>query len=281
MGNDIKGKVAFVTGAASKRGMGHAVAIRLAQEGADVAVFDRFAAPKSAFGGDENWGGLDEVVREIEAYGQKALALTGDIASTGDVEAAVDAALKQLGNIDILVHCAGIRGPVGVPVVEGDETQWRNILDINLLGVFIISKAVAKPMIKAKKGGKIVHVASVAGRMGAPGSAAYAASKWGTIGLVQSLALELAPHKINVNAINPGFFATNLRDAEATAQAGKKGVTVDQFKAEEYAQLAKLVPLGRMGTMDDISDLITFLVSNQSEYMTGQDINITGGFKMP
>lgn len=281
MENGIKGKVAFVTGAASKRGMGHAVAVRLAREGADVAVFDRFAAPKSSFGGDEAWRGLDEVVQEIEACGQKGLALTGDIVSTDDVEAAVDAALKQLGRIDILVHCAGIRGPVGVPVVDGDETQWRNVLDINLLGVFIISKAVATPMIEAKKGGKIVHVASVAGREGAPGSAAYTASKWGTIGLVQSLALELAPHKINVNAINPGFFPTNLRDAEAKAQAGKKGVTVDQFKAEEYAHLAKLVPLGRMGTMDDISDLITFLVSNQSVYMTGQDINITGGFKMP
>lgn len=281
MGNDIKGKVAFVTGAASKRGMGHAVAVRLAQEGADVAVFDQFAAPKSAFGGDESWRGLDEVVQEIEACGQKGLALTGNIASTNDVETAVDATIKQFGNIDILVHCAGIRGPVGVPVVEGDDTQWRNMFDINLLGVFIISKAVAKHMIEAKKGGKIVHVASVAGRVGAPGSAAYAASKWGTIGLVQSLALELAPHKINVNAINPGFFPTNLRDAEATAQAEKKGVTVDEFKAEEYAGLAKIVPLGRMGTMDDISNLITFLVSNQSEYMTGQDINITGGFKMP
>lgn len=277
----IKGKVAFVTGAASKRGMGHAVAVRLAQEGADVAVFDRFAAPKSAFGGDENWRGLDEVVEKVEAHGQKGLALTGDIASTVDVEAAVDATIKQFGNIDILVHCAGMRGSVGVPVVEGDEADWRKILDINLLGVFIISKAVARHMIAAKKGGKIVHVASVAGRVGAPGSAAYAASKWGTIGLVQSLALELAPHKINVNAINPGFFPTNLRDAEATAQAEKKGVTVDQFKAEEYAGLAKLVPLGRMGTMDDISNLITFLVSSQSDYMTGQDLNITGGFKMP
>lgn len=281
MNSGIKGKVAFVTGAASKRGMGHAVAVRLAQEGADVAVFDQFAAPKSAFGGDEDWRGLDEVVEKIAAQGQKGLALTGDIASTADVEAAVDACISQFGHIDILVHCAGIRGSVGIPVVEGDEADWRKTFDINTLGVFIISKAVARHMIAAKKGGKIVHVASVAGRVGAPGSAAYAASKWATIGLVQSLALELAPHKINVNAINPGFFATNLRDAEATAQAEKKGVTVDEFKAEEYAGLAKLVPLGRMGTMDDISDLITFLVSKQSDYMTGQDINITGGFKMP
>jgi NAD(P)-dependent dehydrogenase (short-subunit alcohol dehydrogenase family) len=209
------------------------------------------------------------------------LALTGNIASTDDVEAAVDATIERFGKIDILVHCAGIRGAVGVPVVDGDEAEWRNTLEINTLGVFIISKAVARHMIAAQKGGKIVHVASVAGRVDAPGSAAYAASKWATIGLVQSLAKELAPHKINVNAINPGFFATNLRDAEATAQAESKGVSVDEFKAEEYAGLAKLVPLGRMGTMDDISNLITFLVSSQSDYMTGQDLNITGGFLMP
>ena len=281
MENGINGKVAFVTGAASKRGMGHAVALRLAQEGATVAVFDRFAAPRSAFGGDENWRGLEEVVEKIEAQGQKGLALTGNIVSSTDVEAAVNATIEQFGKIDILVHCAGIRGTVGVPVVEGDEAEWRNIFDINTLGVFIISKAVGRHMIQAGKGGKIVHVASLAGRIGAPGSAAYAASKWATIGLVQSLALELAPHKINVNAINPGFFPTNLRDQDAISQAEKKGVTVDEFKAEEYAALANIVPLGRMGTMDDISNLITFLVSNQSDYMTGQDINITGGHKMP
>jgi NAD(P)-dependent dehydrogenase (short-subunit alcohol dehydrogenase family) len=281
MDNGIGGKVVFITGAASKRGMGHAVAVRLAEEGADVAVFDKFASPKSVFPGDEEWKGLEEVVQEIEAIGRKALALTGDIADTEEVEAAVDFAIKTFGKIDILVHCAGIRGTVGVPVVEGDEIEWRRIFDVNTIGCFIISKAVAREMIKRNKGGKIVHIASVAGRIGAPGSAAYAASKWATIGLVQSLALELAPHKINVNAINPGFFPTNLRDAETKAEAEKKGVTIAEYKAEEYKTLDSMVPLGRMGKVDDISDLITFLVSNQSDYMTGQDINITGGYKMP
>ena len=250
MDNGIKGKVAFVTGAASKRGMGHAVAVRLAQEGADVAVFDRFATPKSAFGGDENWRGLEEVLKEIEAQGQKGLVLTGDIASSDDVEAAVEAIVERFGGIDILVHCAGIRGTVGVPVVEGDVAEWRNIFDINTLGVFIISKAVGRRMIEAKKGGKILHVASLAGRVGAPGSAAYAASKWATIGLVQSLALELAPHKINVNAINPGFFPTNLRDQDAIAQAKEKGISVDEFKAEEYGctgQASSIEPDGNNG----------------------------------
>jgi NAD(P)-dependent dehydrogenase (short-subunit alcohol dehydrogenase family) len=277
----IKGKVAFVTGAASKRGMGHAIAVRMAKEGAEVAVFDKFASPKSAFGGDEKWKGLAEVVQEVEALGRKGLALTGDIADSNEVQAAVDTAIKKFGKIDILVHCAAIRGTVGVPVVNGEEAEWRRIFDVNTIGVFIVSKAVANHMIKRNEGGKIVHIASAAGRFGAPGSAAYAASKWATIGLVQSLALELAPYKINVNAINPGFFPTNLRDADAVAQAKKKGITPDEFRAEEYAMLAKMVPLGRMGTMEDITDLITFLVSDQSNYMTGQDINVTGGHKMP
>ena len=281
MDNGIKGKIAFITGAASKRGMGHAVALRMAKEGADVALFDMFASPKSVFPGDEEWRGLEEVVQEVEAIGQKALALTGDIASTPDVSAAVDAAIEKFGKIDMLIHCAGIRGTVGVPVVEGDEDEWRRVFDVNTIGCFVISKAVAKDMIKRNEGGKIVHVASVAGRFGAPGSAAYAASKWATIGLVQSIALELAPYKINVNAINPGFFPTNLRDLDAEAQAKAKGVSIAEFKKEEYSMLDKMVPLGRMGTMDDITNLIAFLVSNQSDYMTGQDINITGGYKMP
>lgn len=281
MGKALSGKVAFVTGAASKRGMGHAVALRLAREGADIVVNDKFPSPKSVFPGDEDWRGLPEVVEEIEAMGQKALAVTGGVENAAEMETAVKAALNKFGKIDILVNCAGIRGAVGVPVVEGDEAEWRHTFEVNSIGAFIVSRAIAREMIRRNEGGKIVHIASVAGRVGAPGSAAYAASKWAVIGLVQSLALELAPYKINVNAINPGFFPTNLRDADASAQAAKQGVTVKEFKDKEYEMLSKMVPLGRMGTTEDIANLIFFLVSDQSDYMTGQDINITGGFKMP
>ncbi len=281
MSKALTGKVAFVTGAASKRGMGRAVAVRLANEGADIVVNDKFACPKSVFPGDENWRGLSEVVEEIEALGQKGLAITGGVENAAEMDAAVRAALDKFGKIDILVNCAGIRGTVGVPVVGGDEAEWRQVFDVNSIGPFVVSRAIAKDMIKRNEGGKIVHIASVAGRIGAPGSAAYAASKWAVIGLVQSLALELAPYKINVNAINPGFFPTNLRDADAASQADKQGITVDEFKKKEYEMLSKMVPLGRMGTVEDIAKLIFFLVSDQSDYMTGQDINITGGFRMP
>ena len=135
-------------------------------------------------------------------------------------------------------------------------------------------------MIRRNEGGKIVHIASAAGKIGAPGSAAYAASKWAVIGLVQSLALELAPYKINVNAINPGFFTTNLRDDDAVSKSKKAGITVEEFRVDEYKKLITMVPLGRMGRVEDIANLIFFLVSDQSDYMTGQAINITGGHLM-
>lgn len=281
MSDILKGKVAFVTGAASRRGMGREVALRLAREGADVVVNDKFRAPKSVWAGDENWQGLDDVVKEIEAIGRKGLAVVGGVEVAAEVDAAVKAAIDRFGKIDILVNCAGIRGTVGVPVAEGSEAEWRQLFEVNSIGPFIISRAVAKEMIKRNEGGKIVHIASAAGRLGAPGSAAYAASKWAVIGLVESLALELAPYKINVNAINPGFFATNLRDATAERDSAKAGKTIEELREDEYRMLSKMVPLGRMGTTEDIAKLIFFLVSPESDYMTGQDINITGGYLMP
>ena len=277
MSNVLSGKVAFVTGAASKRGMGKTVALRLAKEGADVIVHDKFAAPKSAWAGDEEWKGLDEVVQEIEAMGRKGLAVVAGIENTAEVEAAVKTAIDEFGKIDILVNCAAIRGPVGVTVVEGDEKEWRLMFDINTIGPFIISKAIARDMIKRNEGGKIVHIASDAGKIGVPGSAAYAASKWAVIGLVESLALELAPYKINVNAINPGFFSTNLRDNDAVEKSTKAGISIEKFREEEYKMLDSMVPLKRMGKVEEIADLIFFLVSDQSDYITGQNININGG----
>jgi meso-butanediol dehydrogenase / (S,S)-butanediol dehydrogenase / diacetyl reductase len=276
----LDGKVAFVTGAGARRGMGREVALRLAKEGADVVVNDKFRAPKSVWPGDENWQGLDDVVKEIEALGRKGLAVVAGVENSTETDAAVAKAIATFGKIDILVNCAGIRGPVGVSVADGDEADWRQLFEVNTIGAFIVSRSVAKDMIKRNEGGKIVHIASAAGKQGAPGSAAYAASKWAVIGLVESLALELAPYKINVNAINPGFFATNLRDATMERDSSKAGKSIQQHREDEYKMLSKMVPLGRMGKTEDIAKLIFFLCSPESDYMTGQDINITGGTLM-
>jgi NAD(P)-dependent dehydrogenase (short-subunit alcohol dehydrogenase family) len=280
MGNALSGKVAFVTGAAAKRGMGRAVALRLAQEGADVMVTDKFAAPKSAWAGDENWKGLEDVVKEIQGLGRKAIWAVAGVEDSKEVNAAVKATIEKFGRIDILVNCAGTRGPVGVSIADGDEKDWRLMFDVNSLGTMIVSKAVAKEMIRRNEGGKIVHIASAAGKLPCPGSAAYAASKWAVIGIVQALAMELAPYKINVNAINPGFFATNLRDDDATLHSKEKGITVEQFREEEYKMLTNMVPLKRMGKVEDIADVTYYLVSEQSQYITGVSINVTGGTLM-
>jgi meso-butanediol dehydrogenase/(S,S)-butanediol dehydrogenase/diacetyl reductase len=279
MGN-LSGKVAFVTGAAAKRGMGHAVAVRMAKEGANVVVTDKFAHPKSAWTGDEGWKGLADVVKEIEAMGRKALAVVAGVEDMEEVEAAVKSTIEKFGQIDILIHCAGTRGPVGVNIVDGDEKDWRQLFDVNTIGTMIVSKVVGKEMIRRNQGGKIVHIASAAGKLPCPGSAAYAASKWAVIGITQALAMELAPFKINVNAINPGFFATNLRDVDASLHSKEKGITIEEFRAEEYKMLSNSVPLKRMGKVEEIADLCYFLVSNQSEYLTGLNINITGGTLM-
>jgi NAD(P)-dependent dehydrogenase (short-subunit alcohol dehydrogenase family) len=280
MGNALSGKVAFVTGAAAKRGMGRAVAVRMAMEGADVMVTDKFAAPKSAWAGDENWKGLEEVVQEIEALGRKATWAVAGVENSKEVDAAVKATFDKFGKIDILINCAGTRGPVGVNIVDGDEKDWRLLFDVNTLGSMIVSKAVANDMVRRNEGGNIVHIASAAGKLACPGSAAYAASKWAVIGIVQALALELAPYKIRVNAINPGFFATNLRDDDATHRSKKAGITVEEFRKDEYKMLSASVPLKRMGKVEDIADVVYFLVSDQSQYMTGQAINVTGGTLM-
>jgi NAD(P)-dependent dehydrogenase (short-subunit alcohol dehydrogenase family) len=277
MGDSLIGKVAFITGAASKRGMGRAVALRLAMEGADIAATDKFAAPKSAWAGDEGWNGLSDVVKEVEALGRKAIYAVAGVDDSKEVIAAVKATIDKFGQIDILVNCAGTRGPVGVNIADGDEKDWELLFDVNALGAMIVSKYVAKEMIRRNQGGKIVHIASAAGKLACPGSAAYAASKWATIGITQALAMELAPYKINVNSINPGFFPTNLRDDDAKLHSKEKGITIEQFREDEYKFLSNMVPLKRMGTVEDIADLIYFLVSEQSKYLTGQSINITGG----
>jgi NAD(P)-dependent dehydrogenase (short-subunit alcohol dehydrogenase family) len=136
-------------------------------------------------------------------------------------------------------------------------------------------------MVRRGERGKIVHIASAAGRRATAGSAAYNVSKFGLIGLVKSMALELAPFKINVNAINPGFFITNLRDEGFEEQGKKLGLTANEFREQDYKKVIATVPLGRMGTTEEISNLALFLVSSQSDYLTGQDININGGSYMP
>ncbi len=278
---NLNGKVALVTGASNKKSMGRAIAVRLARDGANVAVLDKFAAPKSIWPGDEDWGGLNAVVDEIKAQGKEGLALVGDVSSSQDIDAAVAKTLSKFGKIDILVHCVGVRGPIPVPVVDLDEKTWRMLLDINLTGAFLICKAVAKTMIPHGEGKKIVLISSQAGIKAYAGGVGYCAAKHGVLGLMQTLSAELAQYKINVNAINPGAFETNFRDEAVIKQAKDMGISPAEATKKQPTGPGggggMKIPLGRMGFPEDIANLASFLVSEESNYITGEDINITGG----
>jgi NAD(P)-dependent dehydrogenase (short-subunit alcohol dehydrogenase family) len=277
----LSGKVALVTGAANKKSMGRAVAVQLAEDGANLAIVDKFATPKSIWPGDEGWGGLDAVIDQIKSQGREGFAIVADISNSQEVDEVVAKTLEKFGKIDILVHCVGVRGPVPVPIVELDEKTWRMLLDVNLTGAFLISKAVAKTMIPNGEGKKIVLISSRAGEEAFPGGAGYCAAKHGVLGLMKTLAVELAPYKINVNAINPGAFDTNFRDESVLKMAKDLGISVAEAVKKQppgpFGGGGPKIPLGRMGVPEDVAHLVSYLVSEKSSYITGEAINIAGG----
>ena len=275
--NSLKGKVALVTGVASKSSIGHAVALKLAGEGANIVVLDKYAVPQNLIAEETGWGGLNDVVAEIKSQGSEALAVTANIASSEEVNAAISKALETFKKIDILVHCAGIRGPVSTPLIDIAEEDWKAVLDINLNGTFLISQAISRNMVKRGEGGKIVIIASMGGVKGMPGSSPYSASKFGTIGLVKSLALELAQYNINVNAVNPGAVTTNLRDSYYKEVAEAEGITIEEARDRHNEKSVGAIPLARFGTPEDIARLVLYLVTDESSYITGEAINISGG----
>jgi NAD(P)-dependent dehydrogenase (short-subunit alcohol dehydrogenase family) len=285
---DLKGKTAIVTGAARQRGLGRVIALKLAQEGADVVVVGRrYADPAAEIFLDEErahgWRGLDSVVAEIEALGGRALAVRADIASSRDVDDMVAAAIGRFGAIDILVNNAAYNWPhkgdqpMFTPIVDLPEDVWDRMLSVNLKGAFLCCKAVARHMI-ARKTGKIVNMSSRAGKTGIPGLGAYCASKFGLHGLTHTLALELAPHGIHVNAVCAGRIRT-LQYGEDMIRdlAEQRGMTFGEAQAQVDADVLPFIPLGRVAEPEEIAGVVAFLCSKEADYMTGQAINVTGG----
>ena len=245
----LAGKVALVTG--GSRGIGRAVALKLAEQGADVAI--NYAG---------NTAAAEEVKAAIEKLGRKALLVQGSVADTDGVQAIVNQVVKELGRLDILVNNAGITRD-GL-LMRMKEADWDAVLETNLKGVFNCSKAVMRTMMK-EKSGRIVNMASVVGEMGNAGQANYAAAKAGVIGFTKSLAKEVASRGITVNAVAPGFIATDMT----------KVLTDDQ-----KAEMAKSIPLGRAGQPEDVANAVLFLVSDEAAYITGQVLNVDGGMVM-
>ncbi|HRW10878.1 MAG TPA: glucose 1-dehydrogenase [Caldilineaceae bacterium] len=270
---NLQGKVALVTGAGGRNGIGRAIALRLAAAGADVVVND--VTPRR--GVDSSWAGLDAVVREIEGMGRQARAVVADVANAEQVEAMVQETLDRFGQIDILVNNAGaLAGRDRVPVVELEEEAWDRIQNVNAKGTFLCCRAVARVMIDQNWGGKIINMSSVSGKKGVARFAAYCASKFAVIGFTQALALELAPHRINVNAICPSLVETE-RVADMAAALAPPGLTAAEQQRLMIERANSSTPLGRIAQADDVARTAAFLASAESDYLTGLSIPVAGG----
>ena len=242
------GKVAVVTGAA--RGIGQAIAKKLAQEGADVAICDLQA----------EW--LAETAGIVQGFGRKALPLAVDVGDGDAVNACIAEVVKVFGKVDIMVNNAGITKDT--LLVRMSDDDWDSVLRVNLKGTFLFSRAVAKHMMK-QRSGAIVNIASISGIIGTAGQANYAASKAGVIALTKSTANELAARGVRANAIAPGFISSKMTDA---------------LSEDVRKQYLSRIPLARFGTVEDIANAVVFLASEQSSYLTGQTLNVNGGMVM-
>jgi 3-oxoacyl-[acyl-carrier protein] reductase len=246
---DLSGKAALITG--GSRGIGKAIALRLARQGADVAFSYR-----------GNTAAAKATAAEIEAIGTRALPVQGDVKDPESAEAVVKAALEAFGKVDILVNNAGVtRDDL---IMRMTAEAWREVLETNLFGAFWMTKAVTRPMLKARAG-RIVNITSVSGQAGQMGQANYSSAKAGLIGLTKATARELASRGITVNAVAPGFVLTELTQD-----------LPDNLKAE----ITSRTPLGRFGTTEEVADAVAFLASNEAGYITGQVLAVDGGLVM-
>jgi 3-oxoacyl-[acyl-carrier protein] reductase len=244
----LKGKKVLITGAA--QGIGKAIALMMAKEGADIAI------------SDINLELATQTADELKSTGVEAIAIEGNVADMESAEAMVSKTVEELGGIDILVNNAGITRDT--LILRMKEDDWDAVINVNLKGTFNCTKAAVKKMSK-QRSGKIINIASIVGLMGNAGQANYSASKAGVIGLTKTAAREFASRGININAVAPGFIATAMTDA-----------IPEKAKNELTAQ----IPMGKLGSSEDVAEAVLFLSSPASDYITGQVISVNGGMYM-
>jgi len=276
---EFDGKIVLVTGCGRVRGMGRAIAVAFARAGADVVATD------IAAGGTRNeneegleeirlgWKGLDSLAGEIQGFGRSVLTLVGDVSRAADAERFVAEALARFGRVDVLVNNAA--APHGADrrlLWEVPEEAWDLVLDVNLKGTFLMSRAVIPPML-SRRAGRIINMASVSGKRGTARRGAYTASKFGVIGLTQAMAQELAALGITVNAICPGSVDTSRRESTSRRERALA-------ERDPSAPVLGLPPTGRIARPDDIARLALFFASEQCDHITGQAWNVDGGTVM-
>jgi len=254
----LSNKTALVTGAGS--GIGRAIALMLAKEGANVALT-----------GYSNVDLARKTAKEIKEMNGKAIALKVDVRSYEQISKAVEKTFKKFGRIDVLVNNAGVSSMA--PVVDMTEEDWDYNMDVNAKGVFLCTKAVLRQMIKQGQGGKIINISSIAGKFGNKFYAHYSASKFAVIGFTKSVALEVAEHRINVNAICPTHVDTQMTDREAKWEAEHLGIS----EKEARQRFLATIPIGRFATPEDVAKAVVFLASNESDFITGAEIDVGGG----
>ena len=255
----LDGRIAIVTGAA--KGMGWDICLTLAREGAHLVLAARDVPP------------LEKLAREIEALGRRALVVPTDVTDERAVERMVARTKETYGRIDILVNAAGVTGPIETPVQEITVEDFRAVLEANVVGTFLPTKHVLPAMI-AQKYGKVLNISGTSGLRGYKYRAAYSSSKWALRGFTRTVALEVGPHNVNVNALHPGIVAGDRMDKLCREKARKRGWTPEQVYAEYENEMA----LRRVTVSQDIANAVLFLVSDDSKNMTGQSVTVDGGW---
>ncbi|MDP6606023.1 MAG: SDR family oxidoreductase [Dehalococcoidia bacterium] len=263
---ELDGKVALVVGATRRRGLGRAIALTLARDGADVVVTGT-GRPPSEFPEDEQregWRGAPEVAEQCAALGVRSHACVLDVTSGEDVQATVAETAAHMGRIDILVNNATYaRGADRVPLQDLDDDLWRRIIDVNLTGTMLCSKYVARQMIAQGDGGSIVSISSVAGVRGGANTAAYATTKGALHVLTGSLAAELAGHGITANVVAPGFIDT---------------ARIDELReGDRWQRRLRTIPMSRAGTAEEVAETVRYLCGPSTRWLTGQTIYVDGG----
>jgi NAD(P)-dependent dehydrogenase (short-subunit alcohol dehydrogenase family) len=271
--SDLNGKVALVTGAGRKNGIGAAIARRLAGNGASVVISDICAAPTDLpHGGNAAWEELEEVAAEIAALSMDCLPVRADVTSSEEVQGMIATTKDTFGRLDILVNNAGaIIGPA--PVRFMAEEAWRRMIEINATGVFLCCHHALALMIEGKKGGRIVNISSIAAVKPRIFMAAYAASKAAVVAMTQSLAQEVGEFEITANAILPGDIDTGMKQWGMQMES----LVTGQSYEEVVGALETRIPAGRIGKPEDVADLVAFLASEEAKFITGQALNLTGG----